>query len=516
MNTKTSSDPLLIGIDVGTTNIKALIFDPRGHEIARAQAKTPTHHPQLEWAYYKPDELWETVCGILKKAIAQIDNPANIAGIATASIGETGIPIDKRGNPTGHAIAWFDQRTRPQCEQLRKTLDRDELFSLTGLPLQPIFSLCKILWIREHQPETFARTATWLNTADYIAFRLSGIPATDYSLASRTLAFDLHRRQWANDLLSEVHLSPNLFAPLCTAGTDLGPILPDIARETGLPRHTRICAGGHDHICGALAVGVTEPGTMLNSLGTAEALCLPIFQPLTDPQIGRQNFTIGAHVAPDQYYFLGGLFTSGASIEWFRSLFGEGADYTTLISEARESPPGSLGVGFLPQLRFTNPPHAEAIARGTFIGLTPDVNRGTLFRAILEGLSMEMRHIIEASKSHSGVPETKNIVAIGGGIRNQLLMQIKATVLNQPIALAEMDEATALGAAVLAGLGTGVYTDVANALHTLDTPMQTIHPIPEQVAYYNTIYNRVHKKIYPAVQGLHHQIDQIQTGNTTE
>ncbi|MDE2724340.1 MAG: FGGY-family carbohydrate kinase, partial [Gemmatimonadota bacterium] len=287
-------------------------------------------------------------------------------------------------------------------------------------------------------------------------------------------------------------------------------ILPNIARETGLPLHTRICAGGHDHICGALAVGVTEPGTMLNSLGTAEAMCLPISQPLTDPQIGRQNFTIGAHVAPDQYYFLGGLFTSGASIEWFRSLFGEDADYNTLISEASESPPGSLGVGFLPQLRFTNPPHAEAIARGTFIGLTPDVNRGTLFRAILEGLSLEMRHIIDASKSHPDVPETRNIVAIGGGIRNQLLMQIKATVLNQPIALAEMDEATALGAAVLAGLGTGVYADITDALHTLDIPLQTIHPIPEQVAHYNRIYNRVHKQIYPAVQDLHHQIDQIQ------
>ncbi len=513
MNTKSSSDPLLIGIDVGTTNIKALIFDPRGREIARAQTKTPTHHPQPEWAYYKPEELWENVCSVLKKTVAQIDNPANITGIATASIGETGVPIDKRGNPTCHAIAWFDQRTRPQCEQLQKTFDRDKLFSLTGLPLQPISSLCKILWIREHQPEAFARTATWLNTADYIAFRLSGIPATDYSLASRTLAFDLHRRQWADDLLSELHLSPNIFAPLCTAGTNLGPILPDIAREIGLPQHTRICAGGHDHICGALAVGVTEPGTMLNSLGTAEAMCLPLSQPLTDPQIGRENFTIGAHVAPDQYYFLGGLFTSGASIEWFRSLFGEGADYKTLISEASESPPGSLGVGFLPQLRFTNPPHAEAIGRGTFIGLTPDANRGTLFRAILEGLSLEMRHIIDASKSHPGVPETKNVVAIGGGIRNRLLMQIKATVLNRPIALAEMDEATALGAAVLAGLGTGVYADVADALHTLDIPMQTVHPIPDQVALYNTIYNRVHKQIYPTVQDLHQQIDQIQMEN---
>ena len=510
MNTKTSSDPLLIGIDVGTTNIKALIFDPRGHEIARAQAKTPTHHPQLEWAYYKPDELWETVCGVLKNAIAQIDNPANITGIATASIGETGVPIDKRGNPTGHAIAWFDQRTRPQCEQLRKTFDRDKLFSLTGLPLQPISSLCKILWIREHQPEAFARTATWLNTADYIAFRLSGIPATDYSLASRTLAFDLHRRQWANDLLSEVRLSPKLFAPLCNAGTDLGPILPDIARETGLPRHTRICAGGHDHICGALAVGVTEPGTMLNSLGTAEALCLPISHPLTDPQIGRQNFTIGAHVAPDQYYFLGGLFTSGASIEWFRSLFGEGADYTTLISEARESPPGSLGVGFLPQLRFTNPPHTEAIARGTFIGLTPDANRGTLFRAILEGLSMEMRLMIEASKSIPAYPKQKILsqsavaYATNSSCKSKPLFSINPSP--SPKWMKQR-----LWARQCSRDWAQVFTQMsAMPCIRLTPPCRPFTPYPNRSRITTQSTTAYTRQIYPAVQDLHHQIDQIQ------
>ena len=249
MNTKTPSDPLLIGIDVGTTNIKALIFDPsRSRNRPRTGQNAHTPSTDRMGVLQTAMKLWETVCSVLKDTVTQLDNPANITGIATASIGETGIPIDKRGKPTSPAIAWFDQRTRPQCEQLQKIFDRDELFSLTGLPLQPISGLCKILWIREQHPEAFARTTTWLNTADYIAFRLSGIPATDYSLASRTLAFDLHRRQWANDLLSEVRLSPNLFAPLCTAGTDLGPILPDIAREIGLPLHTRICAGGHDHI----------------------------------------------------------------------------------------------------------------------------------------------------------------------------------------------------------------------------------------------------------------------------
>ena len=511
-----SSSPLMVGLDVGTTNIKALIFDPFGHEIARSQAKTPTHYPQPEWAYYDPAELWQTVVRVLKQAIFQIDEPANIISISTASIAETGIPIDAHGTPTYHAIAWFDQRTRPQYEKLQQIFDRDQIFARTGLSLQPIFSLCKILWLRENHPNAFLRTKTWLNTADYIAFQLSGVPATDYSLASRTLAFDIHKRQWATDLLGELNISPDFFATVCPSGTSLGSILPHVAHLTGLPPHTQICTGGHDHICGALAVGVTDPGTLLNSLGTAEALCMPISQPLSDPSIGQQNFTMGAHVVPDQNYFLGGLYTSGACIEWFRNLFGQNTEYATLIREAEKTPPGSLGVNFLPHLRYTNPPHEEAIARGAFTGLNSDVDRGTLFRALLEGLAFEARQVFEASQSHTGVPKIERIVAIGGGIRNQLLMQIKATILNQPIFLTETDEATALGAAILAGLGAGIYPNVSAALEMVETSERMISPIPDQIEHYDAIYSRIHKEIYPSLQALHSETDQIHTQTRSE
>jgi xylulokinase len=201
------------------------------------------------------------------------------------------------------------------------------------------------------QPDAFAHTALWLNTADYIAYRLSGIPATDYSLASRTLALNLARRQWDRELIKEVGLSPHLFAPLQSSGTHLGPVTATAAVATGLPTSSQVATGGHDHICGALAVGVVQPGTMLNSLGTAEATFIPLEQPLTDPALGQQGYGQGAHVVTNGYYVIGGLYTSGASVAWWREILDKKVDYTALIAEAEQVPPGSLGTCFLPHLR---------------------------------------------------------------------------------------------------------------------------------------------------------------------
>ncbi len=503
-------EPLLIGVDLGTTSIKALVFDPTGQIMAQASVRTPTHYPRPAWAYYQPEELWQSTVTALRQAIDRLEHPGRIAGIAVASMAETGVPIDAHGQPTCDAIAWFDRRTQPQVEWLARTIDRDRLYALTGLPLQPIFGLCKVLWIKKNRPDAFARTRSWLNAADYIAYRLCGVPATDYSLASRTLAFDLQRLQWADDLLGEVGISPALFAPLLPSGTCLGPVRRGPARETGLPETARVSTGGHDHICGALAVGVTRPGAMLNSLGTAEAIFNPLSHPLTHPEIGRQGYTIGAHVVSGRYYILGGVYTSGACIEWFRETLGNGADYATLIAEAEAVPPGSLGVCFLPHLRLANPPHVDPRSRGAFIGLSTDVKRGVLFRAVLEGLACESRHSLQAHLTHPGVETPRDICAIGGGTRNRLLMQIKATVLNRTIAIANADEATALGAAVLAGLGAGVYPDLPSALSRLRYTRTPIHPIPDQVDTYETHYQQVYRKVYPTLRPLHHTIHHLQ------
>jgi xylulokinase len=500
-----TAGPLLVGADVGTTNVKVVAFDASGQVVAHASTPTPTHYPRPGRAHYDPEELWQVFATTLRKVTGQLNDTSRVASIAIASMGEAAVPLDAEGRPTHEIIAWFDGRAQPQAERLNRTFGRDHLFSVTGLSLQPIFGLCKLLWLKENEPEAFDRAASWLNVADYVAFRLSGVAATDYSLASRTLALDLSRLQWAEDLLREVDVPPELFAPLRQSGSSLGPVSPEAAEATGLPQNTQVAVGGHDHVCGALATGVTEPGTMLNSLGTAEAIFLPLERPLTDPEVGHQGYTQGAHVA-GEYYVFGGQYTSGASVEWFRGSLGDKADYETLIAEAEKVPPGSLGVFFLPHLRLANPPYDDPRSRGAFVGLSTDVTRGVLFRAVLEGLAFDSRNSLQPLLTHSNVEKLRAIYAIGGGTQNRLLMRIKATVLDRTVTVVGVDEATSLGAAILGGVGAGVYADFPSALKELRYDETPVEPVSDQVRLYNELFRQVYRQLYPSLRAVHHEI----------
>jgi xylulokinase len=502
------AEPILIGADVGTTNIKVVAFERNGRALEGASSPTPTYYPRPGRAHHDAEELWDSFAATVRRVTEKLDDPGRVASIAIASMGEAAVPLDSGGEPTSDIIAWFDGRAWPQAERLGRVVGQDRLFGLTGLSLQPIFGLCKLLWLKENEPDAYSRTATWLNVADYMAFRLCGVAATDYSLASRTLALDLHGLQWAGELLEEVGIPPDLFAPLRGGGSSLGPVTPDATSATGLPESAGVATGGHDHVCGALAAGVTQKGTMLNSLGTAEAIFLPLEHPLTDPHIGQQGYTQGAHVA-GRYYVFGGQYTSGASVEWVREALG-GIDYDTMISEAEEIPPGSLGAFFLPHLRLANPPYDDPAARGAFVGLSTDVGRGAIFRAVLEGLAYDSRNSLEPLLDHSGIDELATIYAIGGGAQNRLLMRIKATVLNQEITVVGVEEATSLGAAVLGGIGAGVYADVPSALRELRYAENTIEPVPDEVPFYDAAFRRVYGRLYPSLRGVHHEIEDLQ------
>ncbi len=501
--------PLLVGLDIGTTSIKALIFDTQGQTMAQASIRTPTHYPRPGWAHYAPEEIWQTTVQALHTALAQLEQPAQIVSIGVASFAETGIPLDAHGQAASpEAIAWFDNRTAAQAEWLAQRISPDQLFAITGISLQPIFGLFKLLWLRDHQPEVFARTRLWLNMADYIAYRLCGVPATDFSLASRMMGLDLHRRQWSAEILHVMGLAPSLLAPLQPSGTRLGPILPAVAAATGLPTSAQVAVGGHDHVCGALALGVTAPGDVLNSMGTAEAIFLPLAKPLTDPQVGAQGYSQGVHVG-GAYYVFGGMYTSGACVDWFRENYTAGTDYATLIQAAEQVPPGSLGAYFLPHMRMANPPHLDALARGSFIGLRTDVKQGALFRAVLEGLAYEIRSTLEPLLVHVGLPCAQNIYVTGGGAYNELMMRIKASVLNQTLTVVSVKEATALGAALLGGVGASVYADLPAALRQLKYTQEEVKPVPAEARFYDAGFKDVYTKLYDTLRPLHHAIEAL-------
>jgi xylulokinase len=505
---------LLVGVDMGSTNVKAVIYEPDGRTVAHASVPTTTHVPRPTWAYYDPRELWDKAVEVLHAATAQLDDPRRIAGIAITSVGEAGVPIDKDGNPTYDAIAWFDRRTIPQRDRLEREIGEDAISARSGLSLMHIYSLCKLMWLQENEPEVWAKSVTWLHVADYIVFKLCGAKATDYSLASRTLVFNLARRDWDDDILAGAGIPRAILAPTVQSGTPLGAVTPDAAAVTGLPAGTVVAAGGHDHVCGAFAAGVVKPGQMLDSMGTAEALFLALDTPLTDPQVAHRGYSQGAHVAAGHYYVLGGLHSAGASVEWLRGVVG-GIDHETMIAEAATAPAGSMGALFLPHLRSSNPPHPDSRGRAAFVGVTSDVTRGTLARAVLEGLAYEARASLEPLLAFAGLDAIPQTTAIGGGSKNELLLDIKASVINAPIRVLEVEEATALGAAMLGGLGAGVYRDVDDAVAAIRSQAHDVAPVPDAVPVYDQYFRDVYQHLYDTLRPLNQRIHPLATGEST-
>ncbi|MFO7634286.1 MAG: FGGY family carbohydrate kinase [Caldilinea sp.] len=498
-----AGDALLVGIDIGTTNIKAVIFDIHGRMVAAGSSKTPVHYPRPGWAFFRPEEIWEATVAALRTAIAQVDDPQRIVSLAVASIGESGVPISADGHALYDAVAWFDTRTEPQARWLAQHIGSERIRSVTGLTPQPIFGLCKLLWLQEHAPEVLEQAAIWLHMADFIAFRLSGVGATDYSLASRTLALNLSERRWERSLIEEVGLPFGIFPRLARGGDLLGCILPDGAEATGLPPHTAIGVGGHDHLCGAMAVGACRPGILFDSIGTAEGLLITIDKPLTDPTLASHGYEMGAHVAGG-YYAMGAYRTAGACIDWFRSLYPGEIDYAALIDEAAAAPPGSQGVIFLPHLRLPHSPSNDPKSRGGFVGVSTDATRGCLFRAILEGLAYETRSVIEPLLERSGMAHPERILAIGGATRNRLLMEMKAAVFGQPITVVQVEEATSLGAALLGGVAAGVYDTISAGVASMRFEELEIKPDHQLTEFYGRGFDAVYRHLYGWLRPLNH------------
>lgn len=508
--------PLLMGLDAGTTRVRALVFTADGRPVAESSRPTPMTYPHPGWAGYETESLWLAAVAAMRDALEQIDDPRRIVGIGSTSVGETGIGLDASGNPTAPAIGWFDKRSAAECAILAERYGADALAVRTGMRMDPIAGLPKMMWFQRNDPEAFARTAHWLTVADYLNYRLCGEIATDYSLASRTLALDMRTLDWADDIIAAAGIPTHLFQQLVPSGTRLGTVTADAAAATGLPADCVVAAAGHDHPLGALAAGVFTPGTLIDSLGTSEACLFAVDRPIDDPAIFAQGFEQEVFVVDKPMYLaLGGLYTCGAAVEWFRSSFAGGADFETLNAGAAEVPPGSLGVTFLPHLRLGTPPNQDTRSRGAFIGLSTDANPAVLYRAMLEGFACDLKNLADAMgdipRILAGEPTgagaitdtIKRIRIIGGGSKNELLLKIKATIYDRTLDVVEVQEAVSLGAALFAGMAAGVYANLDRALAAVPQTVHQIEPVPEWRDLYRHRFEQVWQPAVKALQPLH-------------
>ena len=480
---------MIISIDLGTTFSKAGIFTRTGEMVRFAQTPTITHQKNSGRIVYDPEEMWAGIVNILHEILEKV-NPRNISAIGISSMAETGLLVDKRtGYVRSEMLPWHDARAVSQVNEL--TQDRDPVLQFCRSGIRPNFkcSLAKLLWLRDTSPAMF-QGSTWLSTADYIAFRLTGVMATDYSLAGRTYAFRIDELTWDEEWLQNLGLPADIFPDAYRSTRPIGELNRAAAALTGLPSGLPICICGHDHVCAAFAAAGTEPGQVLDSMGTAEALIGSFNQDKLGIQEFDSGLVFGRHVVGGGYYWMGGMSTSGGSLDWLRKILGEPQlSYEEFERLVEDIPPNPTRIIFLPYLAGSGSPHTDIHLRAAFIGLDRAHDRYDLIKAIFEGTAFEMEYIRQTAQ---GIlkDQITSLKAAGGGSRLKHWMQVKADVSGSEIEVPILSDATLLGAALVAGIGSGLYDDEAEArISFLHSPGEIFHPNQSHHQLYQQLYH---------------------------
>ena len=495
------SDAYLIGLDLGTTNCKALFFEAAGRIAHVSSRRMPVRHLDGGQAEYDPKAVWETAVAVLREAAAAAPASGAVRAIAVTSVGEAGVPCGEDAAPLYPAIAWFDPRSAPQAAALEARMGGDALHEITGLLGLPIYTVHKLAWLRDNEPEVFRRIRRWYFVADFAVGRLSGEWATDASLACRSRMFDIRSRRWSPEILDAVGISPSILPPVVSSGSLVGRLRPDVARDLALSPEVEVAVGGHDHICASLASGVTEPGDVLDSMGTAEAMLAAAAAPPPPAVTSAAGFAVGCHVIAGRFYLLGGNPMSGGAVEWVANL--TSVPLSRLMEEAAQVSAGAEGLCFLPHLRGSLSPVVDRFSMGAFLGVRDIHGPAHFARAVLEGLACEAKANVDTLERIVGRAGVMRVT--GGGVRNTLWLAIKAAVLNRPLEILATTESAALGAALLAGIGAGVFTDAAAAMRAGVRVGSRVEPDPALVPAM-ALREHFHKGLYSAVAPIHHQL----------
>jgi len=498
---------IFLGLDLGTTNCKVLAVGPDGQPVATASAPTPVRASLgpggISFTEYDANDLWQVSAHLLRQVVEGLAADQSVAGLAVASMGESGVLVDSDGHPLTSILPWHDQRPRAYNPWWRERISETDLFRITGLPLDHIYSANKLLWLREHAGEAFSRAQRWLCIADWITFCLTGEATTSFSLASRTMLFDLGKRAWSEEILELMDLPANLLPAPYPSGVVVGRVTSNTASTTGLPEGLPVATGGHDHICAALAAGVVAPGQVLDSAGTVEAILVTLENPVLNAEMAATGLQCGCHTARDRYYLIGGIMAGGVLAWVNRILTGNEstASINALMQEAATSPQGANGAWFLPYLDGSGPPDCAPEAWGAWLGLRLNTGRSDLARAAVEGICYGIRFLLENLQSRAGI-SISELRCVGGGTRNPFWQQVKANVLGIPVDTPQVTDVTAQGAALLAAVGAGAFADELQASQSANRTAIRYAVDAERSAHYDASFREVFQKIYPAFKLL--------------
>ncbi len=447
---------VILAHDLGTTGDKAILFDTTGAIIASAFAPYKTAYPHPGWAEQDAADWWRAVCGSTRQLLSGGIAAGDVAAVSFSGMMNGALLVDRQGEPLHPAIIWADQRATAEARFLAECCGFEEVYRRTGHRPGASYTAAKLLWLKRHRPDLYARAWQVLQAKDYAAYKLCGIFATDYSDASSTNLFDLERLTWAEGIVGAVGLDLHKLPPVYPSTTVIGRVTPAAAAETGLLSGTPVVIGGGDGACATVGAGSVRPGEAYTYIGSSSWIAVTAERPLYDPQM--RTFTF-AHLVPGLYFPTGTMQCAGGSFDWLVRLLegqGDGSLYDALRAAAEQVPPGARGLLFLPYLIGERSPHWNPLARGAFVGLTTAHGRAEMARAVLEGVALNLKMILDAFLEQGEPIQAMRL--IGGGARNPLWRQILADVYALPILRpALLAEATSLGAAIAGGVGVGLF-----------------------------------------------------------
>jgi len=487
-----------LGLDVGTSGVKAILVSPAGDVTASATVPLSLATPRPGWAEQDPEAWWEASVAAVRRVLEQRPG-ARVAAVGISGQMHSSVFLDKGGTVIRPALLWCDGRTTAECREIVERAGGEAHLRewVCNAALEG-FTLPKVLWLRNHEPAAFARLATVLLAKDFIRLRLTGTVATEPSDASGTLMFDPARVAWSGAMLAAVELPRALLPDVGGSADVLGRVTAQAAAVTGLALGTPVVGGGADNACGAAGVGAISPGEAVSSWGTSGTVLAPTAEPRVDPGLRAHTF---CHVAPGVWYVMGVVLSAGGAFSWYRDRVAR--DLATvdqpdvrLVEEAATVPPGAEGVTFLPYLQGERTPHRDASLRAAVLGLSLAHSRAHMTRAVLEGVCFALRDCMTILQELGLAPE--GLLLTGGGARSAFIRRLQADIFGLPVTTVNREEGPAYGAALLAAVGAGAFPDVATAARCTLTREPPASPDLDVHRAYQEIYDRFRARLASA------------------
>lgn len=494
----------VIGVDLGTSAVKVLLMNQKGDIVDEVANEYPLIQPKAGYSEQDPEQWVSQTIDAIKQLTDRFSGDVSaIEGLSFSGQMHGLVLLDQNHKPLRPAILWNDTRTTEQCQTIYDRVGKDRYIQITKNLALEGFTLPKIVWVQEHEPNLFAQSKHFVLPKDYLRYRLTNKVAMDYSDAAGTGLLDVAEKQWSAEICQALNLSESICPPLVESTENVGTLIPEVAQTVGLSANTYVFAGGADNACGAIGSGILSEGKTFASIGTSGVVLS--YEPEGDKDFeGKVHYF--NHGEPNAYYTMGVTLSAGHSLSWFKETFASNLSFDTLLKDVGDVPIGSNGLLFTPYLVGERTPHADATIRGSFIGMDSTHRLSDFARSVLEGITFSLHESIEIFRANG--KQIDIIYSIGGGAKNPNWLQMQADIFNAKIVKLKSEQGPGMGAAMLAAVGCGWFSSLQACADEFLEEAQAYHPIPENVEKYQKLY-QLYRQVYSQTKPLNEGLKQF-------